>query len=94
MTFVREGDRVTAVSDSGQELASVMVKEEPDQVVCAHLELAEDAPSGASAMLAYEVIRIAGERPLWLAVDPRNEKAARFYLKLGFEIDHLVMVRR
>lgn len=43
--------------------------------------------------ICTEIAKIANGRPIWISVDPFNEKLMKFYLHAGFEMKYMVMVK-
>jgi hypothetical protein len=65
--------------------------EHPDLVRVWNLE-SEDPKKGFD--LCLEMAKIANGRPIWISVDPEKTRLVEFYIKAGFQIQYLVMVKQ
>lgn len=92
-TIERHGNEIRATKD-GKTIGSVRVEEHDGWVQATDLTLSDGVSGGVGARLAYEVAKVAGEREIYCRVALDNEKAIRFYIKAGMQIQDLVMVRR
>lgn len=78
-TILRKGQASVRVVDAGQ-LLSV-----------SDLCVPEGSPPGDTLELCSQVMRLAGGRPVWLAVADGNDKARRFFEAAGFKTRFLIM---
>lgn len=90
MTFQKDGDTVRMM-DGKREMGSVQVIDQGEFCSLVDLKLSQGTPSGYGALLGAEGLRACKGKPVYIEVSLENQKAMKFYSKVGFVITHVVM---
>lgn len=74
--------------------ASVRVIDHGEFVSVVDLDIPAGSPRGIAVRLGSSVVRIAGRRPIWIAVEDSNDSARVFFERAGFRLRYLIMEKK